>query len=564
MKDIENQLSEFEKITDQLELLNNSGDKHNLFSNELNQKFKDLQKLIEDIIPSEMLRNMNAMNDSLAKFDLKEMLNSIDSLSENFAQVEKDLNRFLDIFKRVKAEQEVDGLKKRLDQLAINQINIDKQIRNISKKTDASVFKRLSKEEDINSKDYNGILKKMNSAVKNIQDISKKTAQSLEKLAESGLAKRTDKELGKTIKNLKNENPFNAMDASYESIQSLDSMKTRMNKILGDFQKETTNDMSKKFRSILRDILTLSKSQETLKQDTENTPQNSPNMRSLAQRQQIIQDQLKKTMQNFIQLSKETFLVSSKMGRKLGVANAQMNTSKVKLSERGRSESIRNQDQAMSALNESAKIIIESISEMRKTGSASGYENFLKEMQSISGQQKNINDQGLQLALGQMSDEIKKSIMQSLLKQQQALNNSLQKMISKEGSKNNNFGDMDGILNEIDLVINDLKQNKFNKKTSNRQQKILSRMIDSQKSMTERGEKELRKSQQANQIITSGPQGLPSNLGQRKSITIEAMNNALNAGYSNEYQKMIRNYFNSLAKGIPDNGANSIKMGNDE
>ena len=40
---------------------------------------------------------------------------------------------------------------------------------------------------------------------------------------------------------------------------------------------------------------------------------------------------------------------------------------------------------------------------MQKDGSASGYEEFLKQMENMSTQQKSVNDQGMQLALGQMT-----------------------------------------------------------------------------------------------------------------------------------------------------------------
>ena len=66
-----------------------------------------------------------------------------DALNLENIQVENELDRFLDIFKRVKAEQEVDELRKRLEQLVQNQDNIDEQIRKMDNETNSSNFKRL-------------------------------------------------------------------------------------------------------------------------------------------------------------------------------------------------------------------------------------------------------------------------------------------------------------------------------------------------------------------------------------------------------------------------------------
>ncbi|MEC9437171.1 MAG: hypothetical protein VYA83_02720, partial [Candidatus Neomarinimicrobiota bacterium] len=414
---------------------------------------------------------------------------------------------------------------------------------------DPSMFKRLSREQKINEKEFDKILNQMNKSISDIKKFSRKTAQGIENLSESKDAKLSKKYLRETINNLDRQQPYQAMDASYSGLQSMQSMQSSMNDIFSDFQKETTREMAKKFRGILRDILSISKSQELLKTDTEDIPKNSPRQSSLANQQQILQDQLIQTMKKTMGLSKETFLVTTEMGQKLGQANAQMGASKTKLAERNSKGSINNQNQAMVALNESAKSIIKTINKMQDDGSASGYEEFLKQMENMSNQQKSVNDQGMQLALGQMSSAMKESIIKRMLGKQRDIQNSLKQAMKKlDESGNQGLGDLDGIAKEIDEVINELSQNRYNRNTMDRQQQILSRMLNSQKSMAQRGVKDKRKSKTATQIVSNAPSGLPTDLGQRQSVLMEAMDQALSAGYSREYQSMIRRYFNSLKK----------------
>jgi hypothetical protein len=253
-------------------------------------------------------------------------------------------------------------------------------------------------------------------------------------------------------------------------------------------------------------------------------------------------------MNNTMNLSRETFMVSPDMGRKLGMAYAQMDASKGKLAERNGSGSLGNQGQAMVALNEGAKSIIQTIKQMQESGSASGYETFLKRMEEMAGQQQGLNNQGMQLALGQMASSMQEGLMQQMLSQQRGVRKSLQQMMDEmKQAGEQGLGDLSGIANEMDQVIQDLERKQFNRQTSDRQQRILSRMIDSQKSMTQRGFEEKRKSDTANPISFAGPSGLPQDLGQRQSLIINAMNHALKSGYSRDYQKMIRRYFNALS-----------------
>ena len=72
-------------------------------------------------------------------------------------------------------------------------------------------------------------------------------------------------------------------------------------------------------------------------------------------------------------------------------------------------------------------------------------------------------------------------------------------------------------------------------------------MIDSQKSLTMRGEKEKERTsitaqqKEYDEIMKSNTNNDQTNL-----IIIDAMNEALSSGFSIEYQKMIRRYFNSM------------------
>ena len=549
IKTLENQLNDFQSLKEQINQLNNSGEKHQLFSDDLMKKFKDLQKLIEEIFTPEMLKNMDWLNEALSKLDTKEILSALDELAKNLGEVENELDRFLDIFKRVKAEQQIDELRKRMKSIINNQDNIDRQIRTTSTQSDPSKFKRLAQEERMIDKELNDIRSTLNIAAKNVKDYSRKTAQNLENLSDSDIAESTDDLISQTIEDLDDNNPYDAMENSYAGLMSMESLGTNLDNILSDFQKETTQDMSQKFRTILRDIISLSKAQESLKDDTEETPRNSPRLANLANNQQIIQNQLKQTMKNTISLSKETFLVSPTMGRKLGKANAQMEASKGKLAERNGNGSLGNQGEAMLALNEGAQTIIQTIKQMQDSGSASGYNEFLKQMEQMANQQGDLNQQGSQLALGQLAASMQQSLIEQMLFKQQGIRNSLKQMMEKMAEEGNQgLGDLSGISNEMDQVINDLKRKKFDRETSNRQQRILSRMLDSQKSLTQRGFEDERKSQTAEQIILGGPMGLPENLGQRQSLIMEAMDIALKSGYNNDYQKMIRRYFNALSE----------------
>jgi len=161
-----------------------------------------------------------------------------------------------------------------------------------------------------------------------------------------------------------------------------------------------------------------------------------------------------------------------------------------------------------------------------------------------------------------MAAAAQQQMMQQMLDEQKGIRKSLEQLIKEmRHSGQKNMGDLSGMANDMDDVIKDLQKKRYNRKTKDRQQRILSRMLDSQTSMTQRGQKDERKSSSAmGNLVFQGPGGLPEDLGQRENITLQALNKAMKAGYSKDNQIMIKRYFNSLSQ-MP---SNKIKEKNEE
>ena len=83
-------------------------------------------------------------------------------------------------------------------------------------------------------------------------------------------------------------------------------------------------------------------------------------------------------------LSKETFAITPEIGKGIGKANYGMQQAKEKLTERNLSKAGENQNLAMQGLNEAAVGLFNSIENMKKSGSASGVEQFMQMMQQMA------------------------------------------------------------------------------------------------------------------------------------------------------------------------------------
>ena len=544
---INNQIKDFDKALESLNELSNESEKHDLFSPDLMKKFKELSELIQDVFPNEMLNSMEKLQQALEEMDMETIQNTLKDLAENIEKIEQDLDRYLDIFKKLQAEQKMDEIEKRMEQLFSQQNSLDNEI-NQNNDYEKSDYARLSQQEKRNLEELGAINDLIKQTAETIKPFSDEIADKLIKYSNDSLMNQTNEIMSETVQNLSSGENSKAIQNSEKALKNLQKMLQDLSDLNSQFKQETVSEMVSKFQDIMRKIIYLSAQEEELGNKTQNLSSNSPQLRDLAGKQQVLQDQLKSIISQLINLSRETFAITPDIGRSIGKANSGMENAKSNLTERKIYEAKNQQNIAMEGLNEATLAILNSIKQMEGSGSSSGYEQFMKMMQQMAGQQQNINKQGMQLAMGQMAASAQQQVMQSMLQKQQeirkSLNQLIQEMKNSGGYKN---GELSGIKKEMDKVIEDLQGQSFTRKTSDHQRKILSKMLDSQTSMSQRGFKKERKSiSYETEVDFNGPGGLPLDLGQRQNLTIEALNKSINAGYSREHQNMIKRYFNSL------------------
>ena len=102
---------------------------------------------------------------------------------------------------------------------------------------------------------------------------------------------------------------------------------------------------------------------------------------------------------------------------------------------------------------------------------------------------------------------------------------------------------------DMEDVVDDFKRGDVTRETIDRQQQILSRLIDSQKSLNKRDYSNNRKSETGNEFQYLGPSGLPIDMGDRDKELSDAMRSALDENLPIEYNKLINNYFKGLYNG---------------
>lgn len=543
VEELRKKLEQIRSLQEKLQEIVEQSEKHNLFSTELIEKFRNLQELLENIMTPELQEAMEKMREAMATMQPGQLLNALQDFQVNRQELEEQLDRFLDIFRRIRAEQNIDELLTRMENLVRQQEAVVDRLKKVE--SDGNL-PRIADEQERNRREFETVRDFMRDASESMEPFAPLVAQELGNLSQSDLSQRTWRNLESATSLLNRRNATKGLESATSAHADLQEMLTELETIRNAFRQQTVGEMVMKFERVLSNTLFLSKEQEHLQVDTKDVPRNSPRLGEMATRQQLLRDQLGQLIQSLVELSHQTFAVSPQMGKAIGRATAGMNESLKKLEERNGQSAAENQEKTVAALNEAALATLAAIDQMKESGMSSGLEQFLKRMQQMASQQQGINQQTLQLALGQMAAIEQERLMRRLTQDQQRLKKSLDQLRREMRGVRHGSGSLDGISDEMEEVVKDFGNKDVTRRTVERQRRILTRMLDSQKSLKRQDFTERRLATAGQDIVREGPSGLPGDLGQRRSLAMEALNLALKAGYSRDYQDMIRRYFNAL------------------
>jgi len=120
--------------------------------------------------------------------------------------------------------------------------------------------------------------------------------------------------------------------------------------------------------------------------------------------------------------------------------------------------------------------------------------------------------------------------------------------LGKYGQLPGMTGSMEGAAEEMKQIEKDLTEQMVNRQTIERQEQVINRLLDAQRSIrqkeyTEKREREIGKEYPNRPRII-----LDKNLGETKKQLREELLRALREGYPKEYEFMIKKYFEELIK----------------
>jgi hypothetical protein len=503
----------------------------NLFNNVLDQKTKEMLQKLQQLLQE---NQKDSTRDELSKMQM-------DNKS-----LKKELDRILELYKKLDFEQKLNQNINQLNQLAEEQKKLAEQTQKAGDNNkDAQEQQKLNQQFDDIKKSLDD-LQKENEKGGNKQDFKNPEADK----------QAIDEQMKQGEESLKKNNRPQASKAQQQAAQKMKQMAQKMQQDDAEGQESENAVDARQLRELLKSLVNSSFTQEKIMQQLRVTNPTDPGYIALAQKQKDVKDNLKTAEDSLYSLSRRIPQIQSTVNKEISGINDQIDQSLENLGERKTPEAMRNQQFAMTSMNNLALLLSEALDQLQKQQSKAGKgKGKQPSLSQLSKMQQQLN-QNMQKARDQMqktgNPQQGKSGQQGtseafakMAREQQMIRQSLQQL-NKENNKDgtNGLGDLDKIAKEMEQTENDLVNKKITNEALNRQQQIHSRLLEAEKAEQEREQDQKRESRAASNMPPGYIKAL-QDYEQVKSKQTEQIR-TVPAALNLYYRQKIKKYFDQL------------------
>ncbi|MDM7924515.1 MAG: DUF4175 family protein [bacterium] len=534
------QEDEIRELQERLETLEAAVESDERMGLEALEKVRELRKLYGEIDSPELRENLARLSEALKQSDPEQLRREAERLQISQEDVLKALDRTISLMRRMKTQMQVEGLIRRVDDMARRQEKLNDSFRESAGREAAiGEERKLARESEALGRDADSL---SDSGAGHPEFPDSAFSGFLSDWENRDFPDQFESMTAK----LRAGDPSEAGRMGRETVRSLDAMKEQLERVRDML--ENKNGTLEALAASSGRLLELSGRQESLMTETN---AGTRAVQEAAERQEALRSNLEAETDSLFRMSKQNFAVTPRIAEALREAMSGMQQSLRRLENRDLSGSAAGQARAMGDLNRAVMEIQSAAEQLRASGSGAGMQRFFDQMGGMSASQLALNQRLAEMLRPGLGEELSleaRAGMPRLAAEQDALRRRLEDLVRQFEGRGRRPADMSGILEDMKRTVEELIRGTADGETQERQRRILSRMLESQRSLREQDEGRGRKARSGKNVVRSGPDAGPARPSDTQLLLKRRLEEMSEEGFTPEYRSWIRDYFERLAR----------------
>jgi len=523
-------------------------EENKLAAQEMVEKMLEIKKLMEEIATPEMKEAMKQLAEALKNMDPDQLKEAMKKMQLSSEEMLKRLDRTISLLKRLQAEQKLSHLIKMAERMAEEQNQLNQNI-DASPKEDLSQF---SHDEKKLKDDFGEFEKGLEEFIDLATELSLLPQQQLQELSTMPEESGVKEDMNQVISQLSSLNKSGALKSGKSCSKKLQQMADKLKATQQDMLAGQKEEIVQAIRKSLYDVFSLSDNQEQLFENVSQLGKRDMALRDLAHGQQNLKAADTRISEDLEALSHLTLYVGPDVLRFVALSLASMEEAIKKLDERKKDIALDEQRETIYDLNVTARKLMQAMKNAEKSCSGSGMEKMFEKMKGMCDKQSGINEQtqklgqcegqGMELSLSQQA------ALQRLAAEQEAVRKALSELESEFGNRSEIMGRLGELGDEMKKVVGDLERLHVDQSTIDRQKKILSRLLDAEKSLRERDYSKQRRAEMGEDVFRPSPKQLAPEATHKEGSAKDDLSRFMQEAYPKEYEQLIKDYFKALSE----------------
>ncbi|MCB9364351.1 MAG: hypothetical protein H6587_07275 [Flavobacteriales bacterium] len=564
IKELIDKQKELEKKLAELKLENQTNNQqqneYKKYNEDILKKQELLQKLFDELMTDEMKEMMKKLEEMMEKLDKNALENELEKMDESNIDLEKELDRSLELFKQMEFEQKLEEAKNKMEKLAEEQNKLAEQTENKEQDNE----KLADKQEEL-KKEFEELKKDLNELKEKDEQLER--PKGFDEMKEQ--QEETSDDMQKSSEQLNNKKNKKSAESQKSAAEKMEQMAQKMK----DMQSEESEgeDMDA-LRQLLENLLHLSFDQEALMEKFKTVKRESPEYVKLSQHQKKLKDDAKMIEDSLFALSKRVVQLESTINKEIRAINSNMAKAIGFMQERQTPMVVSRQQYIMTSINNLALLFDEALQQMQQQAQQKPGEGSCDNPGGSGKPKPGAGSvRSMQEQLNKQLDDLKKALeegkkpggkkgekegqgmpggkgagsSESFAKaaaQQAKIRDQLQKM-RNEMNKAGKSG-VDQMSKLMEETETDLVNKRITQQTINRQKEILTRLLESEKADREREFDDKRESTEGKNANFSNPE-LYFEYNRKKDQEVDLLK-ATPPNFNLFYKKKVSQYFQKI------------------
>lgn len=513
----ENLQQEMIEMVEQNQEMNMQESEFKDFDPELLEKQQQLEELFRELMTDEMKEMFEEMQKLMEEMDKNKMSEMLENMEMSNEEMEEQLDRALEMFKKLEVEKDLYDYSEKLEELANEQ-------QENAEKTENGTEGELKDAEE-KQKDLSEQFEKLAQDLDNIMEKNDNLDQPFpidDPISDEEQVK-SDQQQG--LQQMQQGKSQESSQSQKNAANKMKQMAGNMMQMMAGMQMQQMAEDMNALRQLLDNLVQLSFMQEELIIDLKVMKRSDPAYIDLIRDQNTIRVDLEVVKDSLKALGKRQMAVKPYITEKINDLNHHVAEAIENLTEYRISNALKGQQYSMTAINDLALLLSEAMDQMQnemQSMQGGGQCSSSTPSQGGQGEMDISTMRQLQEQLNKQLEELKKGLqpggqqqggmseqMARAAAQQMAIRRELQKMADKMMEQNGQMsGNMRSMLKNMEQNETDIVNKRITQATINRQKDIVTRMLESERAEQQREKDEKRKSDEAKTQKYSNPEAI--------------------------------------------------------